>query len=214
VVAPLISLPLVAPAPRLALDDLQGRLTELCAPRDGAALSCAFSLVYEAQKRDEPAAYVGGVDACFFPPDAADGGIDLDALVVIRIAEVAARARAAEELLRSGAFALVVIDLIQDDVRGQRVPPAMLTRLLGLAQKHHSALVFVSSAPDKDAPSPLGSLVSLRAVVRRRLMPDDAAPPLGPRRARYVVAFEAVKDKRRAPGWCHEQVFRGPKGLA
>jgi recombination protein RecA len=210
VVDPLVSIPSVAPAPRLALDDLQGRLTELCAPRDGAALSCSFFLVREAQQRGEPAAYVSGVDACFYPPDVADGGIDLDALVVVRVAEAAARARAAEELLRSGAFALVIIDVLS----GVRVPPAMLTRLLGLAQKHHSAVVFISSTPDEDAPSSLGSLVSFRAVVRRRPLPETSAAPLGPRRSRFVVTLEAVKDKRRAPGWRHELIFRGPSGLA
>ena len=213
-VAPLVSQPAAAPAPSFALDDLQGRLTELCAPRDGAALSCAFSLVYEAQARGEPVAYVSGTDAAFFPPDVADSGIDLDALVVVRVDPTAARARAAEELLRSGAFALVVVDLLSEPREARSVPPALLTRLLGLAQKHASAVVFVGNAPGEDMPSPLGSWVSLRAVVRRRPILEEAGLGPGPRRARFTVALEVVKDKRRAPGWCHELSFRGPKGLA
>jgi len=197
---------------RFDLEALAGRMSEL---RGDSTLTIAFALVLEAQHRGEPAAYVTGSVASFYPPDVMDGGVDLDALVVIRAAEATARARAADELLRSGAFALVLVDLadLQADARQSRIPPALLSRLHALAQKHHSALVFLNcagasagAASGDEAPSLLGSLISLRAMVRRR--------PVGESRSRFDVCVEVVKDKRRAPGWTHTERCRGPVGLA
>jgi recombination protein RecA len=194
------------PAERFGLDALSGRLTELCGGPDGAQLTCAFGLVLEAQRRGEPAAYIGGVVDAFYPPDAAQSGVDLDALVVVRARQRAARARVADELCRSGAFALLIIDLAIDADEGERrVPPALVSRLLGLSQKHATAVVFLS--PDEpspiDTPSPIGALVSLRAQVQRRPLDDS----------RCVITLEAVKDKRRAPGWMHSEICRAPVGM-
>ncbi len=201
------------PSPHLHfdLDALAGRLSEL---QGDSALTIALALVLQAQHRGEPAAYITGSSASFYPPDAADGGVDLDALVIIRAAEARARARAGGELLRSGAFALVVLDLadLPADLRNSPIPPALLSRLHALAQKHHSAIVFLTSLASipgsiADAsPSLLGSLVSLRAVVRRR--------PVDESRSRFDVCVEVVKDKRRAPGWTHTERCRAPQGLA
>src|SRR5438445_3597112 len=97
---------------RFALEELTGRLVELrCA---GAGLTSAFGLVLEAQAGEEPAAYVCGTASSFFPPDAAQGGVDLAALIVVRTGDAASRARAAAELARSGAFALILVDLTDD----------------------------------------------------------------------------------------------------
>jgi hypothetical protein len=187
------------------LDRLSGRLAELCDSPDRAALTCAFGLILEGQRRGEPVAYVGGAATGFFPPDAAHSGVDLDALVVVRTADPVARARAADELTRSGAFAIVVIDLFPDqDDRERRIPPALISRLLGLAQKHATAIVFLSPDYDPEAPgSPLGSLISLRAVVRRTAID----------RSRHRVRVEVIKDKRGAPGWTSEEMCRGAEGL-
>jgi recombination protein RecA len=179
--------------------------------RGDSALTMAFALVREAQEADEPAAYVSGPDASFYPPDVAEGGVDLDALVVVRAAEITQRARAADELIRSGAFALVVLDLVELYLGGGRaegrIPPALLSRLHGLAQKHHSAIVFLTSGDaSDDAPSSLGPLISMRAVATRRLV--------GESRTRYELDVQVMKDKRRAPGWTHTEHCRAPLGLA
>ena len=187
---------------RFDLQELAGRLVEL---RGEAALTAGLGLVLEAQQRGEPAAYVGAEASSFYPPDAAEGGVDLEALVVIRAREAAGpagRARAAEELVRSGAFALVLVDLGSDETR---LPPALLARLLALAQKHQAAIVFLSSGGGEDAASPLGSLVSLRARTRRA--------SVGETRLRCAISLEVVKDKRRAPGWTHAETCRAPVGL-
>jgi recombination protein RecA len=170
-----------------SLATLVGRLCELSG---GAAVTFAFHLVTEAQRRGEPAAWIGTPASCFFPPDAAGGGVDLEALVVVRAPDSAQVARAADQLARSGAFGVLVLDL------DGAVPPALLSRLLGLAQKHEVAIAMLSEQP-------LGSLVSLRAETQSR------------RRAGGQVACElrVIKDKRRAPGWTVEEVCRGPAGL-
>jgi len=177
--------------PCLRLAELAGGLAEL----SGAALTAVVRLVLEAQQRGEPAAWIVDEEG-FFPPDLVDGGIDLDALVIVRV-PVTERARAADLLMRSGAFGLVVVEL----EAAARIRAAYQSRLLALAQKHASAVVFLTDKPP-EAPS-LGSLVSLRAeiTVERRGA------------GRFACRARAVKDKRRAPGWTDEEVCRGPAGL-
>ena len=186
----LVVRPAPPPARREAawsLAELSGRLCELSG---GAAVTFAFHLINESQRAGEPAAWIGTPASCFFPPDAAGGGVDLEALVVVRAPDSQRVARAADQLARSGAFAVLVLDL------DGPVPPALLSRLLGLAQKHEVAIAMLSEQP-------LGSLVSLRAETQSR------------RRAGGTVTCElrVIKDKRRAPGWTVEEVCRGPAGL-
>jgi recombination protein RecA len=188
-------LSLVRPAPlpvrrtaAWSLAELSGRLCELSG---GAAVTFAFRLIEESQRAGEPAAWIGATTSCFFPPDAADGGVDLDALVVVRAPDASAVTRAADHLARSGAFAVLVLDL------DGRVPPGpLLSRLLGLAQKHEVVIVLLTDVP-------LGSLVSLRAEGLARRRSDGAVE----------CELRVVKDKRRAPGWTFQEVCRGPAGL-
>lgn len=162
-----------------------------------AALTAASVLVWKAQQLGEPVAWINTRASSFFPPDFDAGGIDVGALVVVRVTEAAAAARAADKLLRSGAFGLVVLDLGANAA----LPSPLLGRLLGLAQKHHAAVVFLTEKAG-DAAS-LAPLVSLRVLASRRRV----AP------ARFACTVEAVKDKRHAPGWKIEETFRGPPGL-
>ena len=78
---------------------------------------------------------------------------------------------------------------------------AALSRLLGLAQKHATAVVFLTDKPSK-APS-LGSLISLRGQTRRRRTGPDE----------FNCELQVLKDKRRSPGWIHTEVCGGPAGL-
>lgn len=162
-----------------------------------AVLTTAASLLWKAQQRGEPAAWINARNSSFFPPDLGAGGIDLGALVVVRVADASSAARAADKLLRSGAFGLVVLDLGPYAV----VPAPLLGRLLGLAQKHEAAVVFLTEK-DADAAS-LAPIVSLRVTASRR---RSSA-------ARFTCTVEAKKDKRHAPGWSVEETFRGPAGL-
>src|SRR4051812_44870189 len=106
--------------------ELAGRLVEVSASRASAALTISFGLVREAQERGEAVGWVTSTESFFYPPDAAQGGTDLAALVVIRLPNPASIPRAAEKLLRSGGFGLVVLDLGSADI-----PMPLQTRLTG-----------------------------------------------------------------------------------
>lgn len=180
------------------LAGLCGRMVELCGePGASAVLSVAFRLVLQAQQEGEPVAWISGTESSFYPPDVAAGGVDLSALALIRVEPATSRQRAADVLRRSGGFGLVVVDL---QAHGP-LPPAVQTRLAGLAKRHHAALLFLT-ARGRDAPS-LGSLVSLHArAVRRQLGPGV-----------FRCEVEEIKDRRRGPGWTHLEELRGPPGL-
>jgi len=181
---------------RWSLAAIRGRLVELSARGASATLTAAVELVGEAQAQSEPVAWLTLGTGTFYPPDVADSGIDLAALVVVRAPDVTAVARAAERLLRSGAFGLIVLDL------GDKAELSMQIqgRLVTLAQTHDAAVVCLTEKPG-DAGS-LGSLVSLRAEALRVREHGE-----------FSVTLRALKDKRRGPGWAHTVKRRGPAGL-
>jgi recombination protein RecA len=174
-----------------------GRFGEVSGGLDGASLTLVFRLVLEAQRQNEPVAWIIGFTGSFFPPDVAETGIDLSVLAVVRAGRALSAVRAADHLLRSGAFGLIVLDLGLN----ASLPINAQTRLVGLAKKHDTALLCITDKEDH-LPS-LGSLVSLRVQTARTERTGD----------RYRCKAQAVKDKRRGPGWSYEEVYRGPDGL-
>lgn len=184
-----------SPAP-WSLPEIAGRLVEISGQEATAALTLAFGLVLEAQRQGEPVAWVTPRENSFYPPDAAEGGVDLDALVVVRVPDARVVARAAERLVRSGAFGLIVLD-----VGAAKIPTPLQARLAGLAQKHHTALVCLTEK-ERKTPS-LGSLVSLRVQAQRTRTPEG----------QFTCTLTVLKDKRRGPTWTHTEVCRGPAGL-
>jgi recombination protein RecA len=178
------------------LSEVAGRFVEISSSAAAASLTIAFSLVRETQEKGEPAGWVTGAGSGFYPPDAAQGGIDLAALAVIRVRAAENIARAGEKLLRSGGFGLIVLDLGAADI-----PMPLQSRLTGLAQHHHTALVCLTEKAPRAFS--LGSLVSLRAhAVKKRTFKN-----------RFACALQVLKDKRRGPTWKHEELYFGPAGL-
>ena len=106
------------------LAPLSGRLVEISGHRASANLTVAFGLVLEAQSLDEPVAWVTLAQSTFFPPDAAESGIDLARLAVVRVSDGLAACRAVVELTRSGGFGLVVLDLGPGALREIRLRPS------------------------------------------------------------------------------------------
>lgn len=182
---------------------LFGRLAEVSSGPRTSALTLALRLVVEAQKLDEPVAWVTGRASCFFPPDARATGIDLDALAVIwtpaaprcpRRARYPGRhdpgghssgrndltAYAADLLVRSGGFGLVVLDL----GRNIDLPMAMQTRLAGLARKHQTAILCLTEKASDERS--LGALVSLRVEATRTEKIGD----------RFRCGVRMLKDKQ------------------
>jgi len=180
---------------------LSGRLAEMTEAGGGAALTLAFSLVLDAQRQGETVAWVTDSLSVFFPPDAAESGVDLDALAVVRVPGVRAILSAADRLTRSGAFGLVVLDLGEDP----RVPLAVTSRLAGLAKRHGAAILCLVRRGRGRGPgsSSLGSMVSLRAEAGRRRVKDG----------RFLCELRVSKDRRHVPGWTHEETRRGPEGF-
>lgn len=184
---------LARPAQGWNASALAGRLVELCAGGASAAFTQALALVREVQQATEPTAWVTAQRHAFFPPDAAACGVDLQALVVVRTSPQAI-GRAADKLLRSGGFGLVVLDL--DDTA---LPQPLLARLASLARKHRSILLCLTTPAEG---SRLGSLVSLRARSERHRQGD-----------RFCCELKVVKDRRYGPGWSSAALCRGPAGL-
>lgn len=189
--------PLTEVRPVWSRAELTGRLCELTPGPASAVLSAAFLLVRDTQQAGEPAAWIATGRDLFHPPDVAASGIDLAALPVVRAPDSEAAGRAADLLLRSGAFALLVLDL----GREARLAVAQQSRLVQLASRHDAAVLCLTATPPQ-SPS-LGSLVSLRATATQRR--------LGP--GRYACEITVLKDKRRGPGWRWQEVIHGPEGL-
>ncbi|MDX2475644.1 MAG: recombinase A [Candidatus Krumholzibacteria bacterium] len=174
--------------------ELTGRLCELSAGADGALLSAAMSVVLDAQLNGDPVAWVSATAATFYPPDAAACGVDLSALIVVRAIGARAAGRAADVLLRSGAFGLVVLDL----GTSATLPAPLQGRLVQLASKHDAAVVCLTEkAAHEDS---LGSLVSLRGEVRRLNVRRGVR-----KGTEYAYRVRVLKDKRRGPGWWVEE---------
>ena len=181
---------------RWRLAEIAGRLLEISGSEAPASLTLAFGLVLEAQRQGEPVAWITPRERSFYPPDAVEGGVDLDALVVVRVPDARAVPRVADRLVRSGAFGLIVLDL-----GAAAIPTPLQARLAGLAQKHHTAVVCLTEK-ERKAPS-LGSLVSLRVQAQRTRTSEG----------QFTCTLAVLKDKRRGLTWAHTEVCRGPAGL-
>jgi recombination protein RecA len=198
---------------RWNLETLAGGITEISGPTPAAGLTAAARLVREAQERDEPAAWVAAGDSLFFAPDLHDWGVDLRALPVVQVDGALAAARAAECLLRSGAFVLVVFDLTRTggsavpapgagpSRRPVLLPTAIQVRLAALCRRHEATLLLL--AQKSESTPPIASLAILRAEGTVRKTGFD----------QFTFELKVLKDKRQGTGWSHEEVLRGPDGL-
>src|ERR1041385_8266279 len=192
---------------RWGLAALRGRLVELSARGASATLTAAIEIGGEAQEQNEPVVWLALQTGTFYPPDVADSGIDLSALVIVRCPDATAIARAAERCLRSGAFGLAILDLGNSDLAMQ-----IQGRLVTLAQAHDAAVVCLTEKSEDTAS--LGSLVSLRAeALRPRDRSHTLAAPAAPALAEFAVDVRVLKDKRRGPGFTQSLKRRGPAGL-
>lgn len=172
-------------------------MAELSGRSAAPLLTVAFGLVHQVQQQGEPVAWISSDENGFFPPDVADGGVDLSALPVIRLASLQQRLAAIEQLVCSGAFGLVVADL-EECVD---LPLAVQTRLAEQALAQNTLVLCLTVKTDQQ-PS-LGSLVTVRAQARRIRHGDG----------RFICQVHALKDKRYGPGWVDEEWCCGPTGV-
>jgi recombination protein RecA len=178
-----------------SLDSLTGRFLEITSDGQTVSLTAAASLILESQLRGEPAAWVSVGDSTFYPPDFAAWGIDLASLPVVRLRHGIAASRAADRLVRSGSFGVIVLDLGRD----VDMHIAVHARLAALAKKHHTIVVCLTQK-GPEVPS-LGPLVSLRARGRFCKTGFD----------RFTWELDVSRDKRRGVGWRQLLVKRHPE---
>jgi len=176
---------------------LRGHLVELGCDRSSACLSLSCSLLLQAQQRSAAAIWISATRDTFYPPDLAANGVKLSLLPVVWVEHPRAACRAADWLLRSGAFGLMVVDL--DGCL--RLPAALQARLAQLAHRYGCAVCFLTRKAES-SPS-LGSMISVYARAQRS----------GEEAGCYRLSVRVVKDKRRAPVWEHVEYFHGPPGL-
>ncbi len=179
------------------LRNLRGRLVELSSCRSSACLSLSCALLLQAQKCSASVIWLSITRDSFYPPDLAANGIDLSLLPVVWAPDIRSAVRAADQLLRTGAFGLLVIDLYRDP----RLPTPLQARLAPLAHHHGCAVCFLTVKPES-SPS-LGSMISLFARVSRSRISAG----------RFRLDVQVVKDKRQAPVWGLMEHIDGPPGL-
>lgn len=171
-----------------------GRVVELSGSVPLGRTTLAVGFVLDAQRRGDPTAWVQCERGGLYPPDLADAGVDLDALAVVQVPrDGSALARAAELLLRSGGFGLVVVDLTPGAPRGS----AWIVRLGALARHHHARVVLLT-ANDPAAPS-AGALVAVRASPVRERRGDRYALTPAVLRDRCDLAPAVVATRHPAP---------------
>ena len=195
---PLSSLnrPLVGDHPKWSLQEVEGRLIEISEPHPTVALSCAFLLVQEAQANGRHVAWIGSSQNVFYPPDAQSNGIDLECLPVLRMTDSQSMGRAAETLLRCGAFGLIVMDLGLN----HRMPTARLAQLNGLARKHSAGILFLTKKQLSE--QSIGPLISLRVHTSRNHVGDGS----------FLCRIHVLRDKKRGISWIWDTCFTGIDG--
>jgi hypothetical protein len=188
--------------PRLVLDytwdftNLAGRLIEISEASAAGALSFMATIVAERQRYGEPTIWVAASASIFYPPDFALCGIDLAGLPVAWVTDKRGCLYVLDMLLRSGTFGLVIADLGAD----YQFDDASLGRLLKLAERHQTAVFFLTHKPN-DEPS-LGSMISLRAAVSR----SETAP--------FTSEIQVLRDKRGGRHVVERRVADGPIGMS
>lgn len=184
-----------------ARETIAGRIGELSGASQSASLTWAFELVDRAQRSGEPVAWVTGREGGFYPPDAARRGLDLEALPVVRVPDLSGAGRAADKLVRSGGFGLVVVDIAEIAEANEALPRPLQKRLVQHAEACEVAVLFLTEK-SPDAPS-IGALASFRIQTARERRGSD----------RFACRLEALADKRVGPGWSQREIYRGPPGL-
>ena len=184
-----------------------------------ARTSAAVRVVRDAQSAGETAAWIQPRGGALYPPDLAACGIDLEALLVVHVppsstptrggggnTQPHALCKAAELLLRSGAFGIVVVDFTH------AAPPsgrqAWQGRLLGLARQHSSHVVLLTEKPA--TADSLGTLIGARVETRRvRESSTDSRRGAGS----FSLEHNLLKNKSGATLHVQREARRGPWGM-
>ncbi len=183
-------------APGWNIRELQGRLVELSESRPTASLSFAIMAIHQAQENGCHAGWISHSHSIFYPPDACDNGIDLKNLPVLHMRDMQSAGRAAEILLRSGAFHLLVVDL----GKHQSVSIARLAQLGALARKHKACVLFLTEKQSSE--QSLGPLICMHARTGRKRTAHDE----------FSYQIDVSRDKQRGRPWSWQIRLAGIDG--
>jgi hypothetical protein len=131
-----------------------------------------------------------GID--LFPPALAAAGVRVERLLIVRVDEPVAVARAADIVVRSGAFTVVVIPALPS---GARTGSAAWTRLAGLAHRANALLVAIGD----EASAELRYFASLRVETSIERVRWNGRAGHCCELAGYDVRATVRKHKRAAP---------------
>jgi|SRR5579862_930482 len=136
-----IGIPGLDPVPR-------GALTEISGPASSGRTSLAVSLMAEITDRQEVCALIDTAGS-FDPATAAAAGVHLDRLLWIRCSSDAERAlKAADLVIQSGGFGLVIFDLGQTPLRNaRRISLTSWFRLRRAVENTPTALLVLAREP-------------------------------------------------------------------
>lgn len=175
------------------------KLIEISGTAAHARLTYAVHWVHQAQSQGETVAWIQPRGGALFPPDLHDSGVDLRALVVIHVPPQAGAhgiPKAAEILLQSGAYGLVVLDLLAG------VPPSGVAwqgRLLSQARQHGSGVIILTDKPAQW--ESLGALATSRLEPQRHRQQDT-----------FLVTPTVLKNKASTPWPSMSITYRSPWG--
>lgn len=172
--------------------DLIGRLAHF---RGVGTTTLAAVLTARMQAAGQTVAWISATEDVVYPPDLAAAGVDLRALTFVFATDALQAARAAEHLLRSRAFALLIVDL--ED--GAGISDAAQGRLLRLARNGEAGVLCISHG---DRPL-RGSMISLRGLVSRERTAGG----------RYRVRVRITRDKQGGPGVRSGEDCYAPTGM-
>jgi recombination protein RecA len=208
-----------------------GRLVELVGSEGIAACTTvALCVVAHVQRIGEPAAWIQPEGGGFFPPDAAEAGVDLDALVVVHVpvpiapARSTGSARTTAPARRDGdgrrpdlpsaqaagqvrAAELLLrsggFGAVVLDLRGS-VPAgeAWQSRLAGLARQHECYVIVITE--ESKVRAPMGPQVAVRLRPTRRRKPEGI----------YCLEVEVLRNKSTHPVQPEPRCWRAPRGAS
>jgi recombination protein RecA len=130
-----------------------------------------------------------GPEGSFYPPALAAAGVDLDRLLVVRTADAANIARAADIVLRSAAFGVVVIPALS-------LRATVWTRLASLTHRANALLLAVGSTASDE----LRYFASLRVRLQPSHVQFSGESGLFCTIAGTRIEAAVLKHKRAAPG--------------
>ncbi len=178
---------------------LAGLLVEIVDTSPSSVLTAAVELVHEAQEIGEPCVWVTTVESAFYAPDLARSGVDLEALLVVRVPDLSAVARSAEYLVRSGGVGVLIADFTSSSAG--EIDRRFAPRIVPLARTHGTAVICLT--PENR----LGSLVTVRAeAVRERNRGDSVE-------GTFCSVVRITKDRRYGAGEEFRRMRYGPDGV-